>query len=105
MLNQSPHAHRRSAQRSVPIEHIQVALIWGREIRQPGGRIAYHLGRREARDALLRWGERIPERAIGVAVVVAGDGTIVTVVRSPNRSRLRVHGLPSRRARRSRGGR
>ncbi|MES2638577.1 MAG: hypothetical protein V4850_03820 [Myxococcota bacterium] len=91
MESWSNHANRRSAQRSVPIDHIELALQWGHEIRQGGGRIAYHLGRREARDARTT-GVGIPERAVGLAVVIARDGTVVTVVRSPDRERLRAHG-------------
>lgn len=92
----TPHASRRSAQRSVPAEHIELALTWGRPIRQRGGRIAWHLGYREASDA-LDTGVRIPERAVGLAVVVADDGMIVTVVRSDDRHRLATHGRRSRR--------
>ncbi len=90
----SNHANRRSAQRSVPAEHVDLALSWGHEIRQPGGRTAYHFGRREARAARSA-GVGVPDRAVGVAVVIAPDGTIVTVVRSPDRERLRAHGRPS----------
>lgn len=89
MPNFSPHAWRRSAQRRVPAEHIELALAWGRPIRQRGGRVVWHLGYREATDA-RDTGVPIPERAIGVAVVLADDGTVVTVVRSPDRRRLRA---------------
>ncbi len=91
MEDWSNHADRRSAQRSVPITHVELALVWGREIRQGNGRTAYHLGRREARAARTT-GVGVPERAVGVAVVLARDGTIVTVVRSPDRMRLRAYG-------------
>ena len=87
----SNHAKRRSAQRSVPPEHIELALLWGYEIHQAAGRMAYHLGHREA-GAALTSGVEVPERAVGLAVIVAADGTIVTVVRSPDRDRLRVYG-------------
>jgi hypothetical protein len=93
MPNFSPHAHRRSAQRSVPAEHIELALAWGCPIRQTDGRIAWHLGRREADDA-RDTGVSIPDRAIGVAVVLAADGTVVTVVRSDDRRRLTTYGRP-----------
>lgn len=95
MPNFSPHALHRSAQRSVPAVHIQLALAWGHPIRQRCGRVAWHLGYREAceaRDA----GVPIPERAIGVAVVIARDGTVVTVLRSDDRHRLTTHGRNSR---------
>ena len=104
MPNFSPHAWRRSAQRSVPAEHIELALAWGRPIRQRGGRVAWHLGHREATDA-RDTGVAIPERAVGVAVVLADDGTVVTVVRSDDRHRLAVHGHCSRPRRRAGGGR
>ena len=96
----SNHAKRRSPQRSVPPEHIELALLWGYEIHQAGGRTAYHLGRREA-GAALTSGVGVPERAVGLAVVVAADGTIVTVVRSPDRDRLRAHGRGAARRRAS----
>jgi hypothetical protein len=104
MTNYSTHARRRSAQRSVTAEHIELALAWGRPIRQRGGRVAWHLGHREATDA-RDTGVAIPERAVGVAVVLADDGTVVTVVRSDDRHRLAVHGRGSRPRRRAGGGR
>lgn len=51
----------------------------------------YHLGFHEARRA-RDVGVGIPEHAVGVAVIVAPDNTIVTVVRSHNRERLRTYG-------------
>ena len=97
MEDWSRHAQQRSAQRCVSREHIELTLLWGREIRQPRGRLAFHLGHREARAARAA-GARIPEDAIGVAVVVADDDTIVTVVRSHDRQRLRAHGRSARSA-------
>jgi len=91
MPNLSPHAWRRSAQRSVSSEYIELALAWGRPIRQRGGRVVWHLGHREATNAHDA-GVRIPERAIGIAVVMADDGTVVTVVRSDDRHRLTILG-------------
>jgi hypothetical protein len=99
----SPHASRRSAQRSVQAEHIELALVWGRPFRQRGGRVAWHLGDREFTDA-RDTGVTVPERAVGVAVVLAKDGTVVTVVRSDDRHRLVVLGGGSR-PRRRRGSR
>ncbi|MFT5685543.1 MAG: hypothetical protein ACI8RZ_006497 [Myxococcota bacterium] len=96
----SSHAHDRSAQRSISSEYIDLAFIWGRLIRQPGKRVAFHLGRRETRSA-RRAGVLIPERAIGTIVVEAADGAIVTVIRSTNRRRLVTYG---RRTRSRRGG-
>lgn len=91
MNDQSPHARRRAAQRSVPDAHIELALTWGEPVPQPGGRVAWHLGRRAARHA-SRCGVPIPERAVGLAVVLAADGTLVTVIRSDDRRRLVRHG-------------
>lgn len=87
----SSHARLRSAQRSVPDLHIELALAWGTEIRQAGGRTAHHLGRRDAWRARAA-GVIIPERAIDLAVVLAADQTLVTVVRSADRQRLRRMG-------------
>jgi hypothetical protein len=42
---------------------------------------------------------------VGVVVVLAADGTFVTVVRSDDRHRLTVHGRRSRPGRRSGGAR
>ena len=94
----SPHARRRSAQRSVPAEHIELALVWGCPISQPGGRTAWHLGHRESADA-REAGADIPERAVGVTVVLGPDQTIVTVVRSDDRRRLATAGRSPRRRR------
>lgn len=94
----SKHAELRSAQRSVPLDHVDFALLWGQEVWQHSGRIAYHIGRRDAREA-LKDGVRIPESAIGLAVVMANDGAVITLVRSTDRSRLRAcgRGRPARR--------
>ena len=104
MTQFSQHALRRSAQRSVSSEHIELALTWGRPICQRGGRVAWHLGHREATNARAI-GVPIPERAIGVAVVLGKDGTVVTVVRSDDRQRLTTNGGRSRPNRRPRGDR
>lgn len=98
MPNFSSHACFRSAQRGIPEECIELALAWGCPIRQPGGRVAWHLGFREAADACDN-GVLIPEGAIGVAVVLAVDGTVVTVVRSDDRHRLTTYDRRSRRRR------
>ena len=91
----SPHALRRGAQRRVSADEIELAKAWGKPIRQRDGRVAFHLGRREAASATAM-GATIPERALGVAVVVAEDGCVVTVSRSPDRQRLRTHGRGQR---------
>ena len=98
----STHALHRGAQRSVSAEEIELAQMWGRPIIQGDGRTAYHLGDREAAEAAAK-GEFVPAHAVGVAVVVAGDGCVVTVIRSSDRHRLRVHGRRPRPNERRRG--
>lgn len=87
----SDHARSRCAQRSIADKDIDIVMTWGTDVRQHDGRIAYHLGLREAARARSD-GFDVPESALGVAVVVAGDGTIVTAIRSHDRQRLRSHG-------------
>ena len=87
----SPHATLRRAQRRVSGSHIAVALDWGTPIRQPDGRVAYHLGRRDVARAVAA-GVAVPPGAAGVSVIEARDGTVVTVLRSPDRHRLRTFG-------------
>lgn len=94
----SSHASTRSAQRAISKEQIDFAMAWGAEIPQPVGRLAYHVGRREVARARAH-GLRVPDRTLGVAVVVAADNTVVTVVRSPDRKRLRQFGRTRQRAR------
>lgn len=84
----SSHAHTRSAQRRVDPEHVQFVLAWGHPIQQGRGRVAWHLGHREAANA-RNAGVQVPERCIGVTVVLAGEQTIVTLVRTSDRRRLR----------------
>lgn len=48
-----------------------------------------------------RAGVLVPERAVGLAVVPAADGTVVTVVRSEDRHRLAVFARRSQRGRRA----
>jgi hypothetical protein len=81
-------------QRSIPPAAIEAAFLYGTPIRQPGGRIAWHIGRREAKLARAA-GCDLP-RLEGVTVVEAPDGALVTVIRSPDRARLEQHGRPCR---------
>lgn len=92
----STHALRRGAQRRITDDHIHLALDWGRLIRQPEGRRAFHLGRKEARRA-RKHGVELPKGALGVTVVLAPEGWIVTVVRSSDRRRLMTYGRRPRR--------
>ncbi|GDX83911.1 hypothetical protein LBMAG42_57220 [Deltaproteobacteria bacterium] len=87
MRNWSHHADERASQRAIPRFDVELALTWGKRIRQFDGRTAYHLGRREA-DEAREQGAFVPQGAIGVAVVIADDETVITVVRSHDRRRL-----------------
>ena len=53
MMPWSPHARRRGAQRHIPKQLVDFALVWGEEIRQPGRRTAYHLSRKAIAKALI----------------------------------------------------
>lgn len=98
MSNWSDHARSRCAQRAISDEHIEIVMAWGADVRQHDGRVAYHLGLREASSARAE-GFDVPDGAVGVAVVIARDGTVVTAVRSDDRRRLRSHGWQSSRRR------
>lgn len=89
MSDWTKHARLRGAQRRISPAHTDLAVAWGCVIPQGRGRTAYHLGDREAARA-RRAGVLVPERAIGVAVVMVDETWVVTVVRSQNRQRLRV---------------
>lgn len=99
MSDWSDHARSRRAQRAIADDHIEIVMNWGADVRQREGRVAYHLGKREALRARAE-GVDVPRGAVGVAVVIARDGTFVTALRSNDRHRLRSHGwrLPRRRA-------
>lgn len=98
MTHTSRHARHRTAQRAIDPDHVDLALAWGRPIRQGAGRVAWHLGRREI-DEARRAGEWIPDRALGVAVILAADGTLVTALRTADRHRLTCTGQRPRRRR------
>lgn len=83
----SEHARRRQQQRAARAPAIDATLRWGRLIRQMRNRSAYFLGRNEVQQA-ARAGESIA-RFLGTIVVQATDGTLITVIRSHNCSRLR----------------
>ena len=102
MRNLSEHARQRCDQRGIDNDHIALALEWGADIDQHDGRTAFHLGRREA-DLARRQGVLVPESAVGVGVVVAADGTLITAVRSGDRHRLAAHGWRPARRRGARG--
>ena len=89
-LRISRHGRLRQQQRSVPHSRVEMVIDFGRVYRNRNGRIAYFLGQRGVRDARRR-GFRV-EDAKNTAVVVAADGTVVTVINSADCKRLRRAG-------------
>ena len=77
-------AKRRQQQLGISNQAILATLSWGHQVRQMGGRVAYHLGRRPVAHA-ERHGVNLKHHQ-NTAVIVSPDGTIVTVFR---RSKLR----------------
>ncbi len=93
--NATRHARIRAQQRSIRLEQIDIVLAYGACIKQPEGRRAYHLGRREV--ALARKAGVELEGLCGLIVVVARDGALVTLIRSDDRRRLKRYGQRWRR--------
>lgn len=89
-VRKSTHAQQRQQHRAVSEEELELVLQHGRQIRQPGGRIAWFVGEKEVLEAKLRG--LCLEAARNLGVVQAEDGTIVTVVRSADVRRLRRWG-------------
>ena len=89
------HASERSAQRAVRPEAVAAALTWGTEFPQARGRTAYFvdaaaMGRAaSAGDDIGRWAN--------TAVVVGGDGSVITMIRTTDVQRLKQFGQPPRR--------
>ena len=85
-LKMTRHAQARSQQRAISSEIIQTALQVGAEYDAGGRCTAYWVS-----DSVVRGqsklGIHVPERARGVAVVVAEDGGVVTVQRVPRPKR------------------
>ncbi len=92
-LEWTPHAERRSRQRRIPPAVVETVLQWGREIRQPDGRYAYFVGRRDLKRA-ARSGVDVHE-ALSVAVITKETG-VITVIRTQDVSKLRRFGKPWR---------
>ena len=88
-LHWTPHAERRSRQRRIPPAIVETVLQWGREIRQPDGRCAYFVGRRDLKRA-ARNGVDLHD-ALSVAVITKETG-VITVIRTQNVARLRRYG-------------
>lgn len=102
-LPASSHATRRKQQRAVSDSQLDLVLDWGRTWRQAGGRTVHFVGRRDVRQA-SRIGVDL-HRARHVAAVVADDGDIITVIKSPDLRRLRRPGFKPWRSGRRAGGR
>lgn len=95
----SMHAETRGQQRAINAAHTDFALTWGRPVRRGGGRIEWHVGRRQilaARSA----GVAIPDRVENVSVLEARDGTVVTQFRNTSPAREKTP-HPRRAARRA----
>ena len=82
-MSMSYHALSRAADRAVSDDHIRLVISWGEEIRQDGT-IAYFVGEKKA-EKLAQRGITVPKN---VAVIVAADGTIISVIKTSDRKRL-----------------
>lgn len=91
----SSHASRRKQQRAITDSQLDLVLDWGRQWRQPGGRTAFFLGRRDVRLASNR-GVDLRD-ALHVAAVVADNGLVITTIKSADARRLRRPGFRKQR--------
>jgi hypothetical protein len=80
------HARRRAQTRCIPIDQIDLAFNWGREVHIRGAWI-FAVGHREVAEA-WRTGVDI-SHAEGVHVVCSPDGAVITVYRNRSLSGLR----------------
>ena len=87
MFALSQHARQRKQQRAVRGSALEACIAWGQVLLQPCGRTAFHLGHRELELALRQGCDLSAFR--DTAVILAADGTVVTVIRTPDRARLR----------------
>lgn len=85
-LKMTRHAQARSQQRAISRELINTVLDLGAEYEAGGRCTAYWVSNSVVR-RLAMLGKHVPERARGVAVVVAEDGGVVTVQRVPRPKR------------------
>lgn len=93
------HATRRSRTRNVPTNVVPIVMAYGQSWRQADGRVAYFVGKRQVAQA-AQW--RIDLAAVlHVAVVVADDGAVLTVVRTDDPKRIKRIAFASRRRLRS----
>lgn len=79
----SDHAIQRSASRSIGDEDISTALLYGEEIEQEG-LTAYFVGEKLA----LQLADKGIHCTKNIAVLVATDGAIISVIRTSDRHRL-----------------
>ena len=77
----SPHATKQASRRSIALEDIAYVIDHGREGHQRNGRTFFFCGDQTQRST-----------ARNLAVIMASDGTIVTVVRTRDLKRLRSGG-------------
>ena len=81
MPTMSRHARSRMQQRAISEKTVAATLLSGRQIHQRGGYIVHYLGRKEVSLARNEGKNLAPH--CNTAVVVAGDGTVVTVMHAP----------------------
>lgn len=89
----SDHASRRSKTRCVSLPALELVLDWGQTWRQPAGRTLSFVGKRALKRAAASGVDATQARNLGA--VVAGDGTVVTVIRSSDLRRMKRQGRRS----------
>lgn len=101
------HAHQRCHERYVTLEQVLFVMLWGTEYKRPCGRVAIHLGHRDHKYA-IKSGARMLEGVLNLAVILERNQmvvTLITVIRTSDRSRFRVPAqrqFPSPKGRRGR---
>ena len=80
------HAHKRMSQRGLSEQAIDAALTYGRKVRARGA-VIYAIGKKEVRKNLATGVDL--RRFEGTQVVCLSDGTILTVYKNRDFSRLR----------------
>jgi len=80
-MNLSEHALARGKQRGVNFDLIDLILEHGSEERKPGGAVEIRINKRDRTRMVadLKRRLRVIERTAGKAVLMADDGTIITV--------------------------
>ena len=93
------HATRRSRTRNVPTNVVPIVMAYGQSWRQADGRVAYFVGKRQVAQAAAH--QLDLTHALHVAVVVSGDGAVLTVLRTDDPKRIKRIAFASRRRLRS----